>query len=115
MDYRIRAALTIIKTEFPASPDLRGLAAAANLSVSHFQHLFKKEVGLSLKQYFNGLKLEKAKFLLENTNMQIKEIASAVNYSDYSHFISDFKRTFGLYPKKYRVIFHSSIPVNASK
>lgn len=109
MDYRIKQVLTVIENEFPRSPELKKLAAAENTSVSHLQHLFKKEVSVSIKQYVKNLRLEKARILLETTNLRVKEICSEVGYGDISHFLRDFSNAFGSSPKKYRMIFHSLV------
>ena len=52
--------------------------------------------------------MEKAKQLLEDRNLTLAEIASQCGYKDYNYFITVFKRTAGVSPKKYQSIFTSN-------
>ena len=46
--------------------------------------------------------MEKAKHLLETTFLSVKEITYRVGINDDSHFVRDFKKTFGKAPTLYR-------------
>ncbi len=63
------------------------MARLVNLSESHLQQLFKHIVGMSPIQYLQDLRLEKARELLEDSFLQIREIGFQVGMSDQSHFI----------------------------
>jgi transcriptional regulator GlxA family with amidase domain len=76
------------------------------LSVSHFQHLFKKEAGTGVVKYTNNLRLNEARRLLETTHLHIKEIRSKVGIKNESHFQHDFKEKFGDSPGDYRKKFY---------
>lgn len=102
MDYRISEIIEIIEDEFPRKNDLKDLAFLVNLSVSHLQHLFKREVGISIKQFTCNVRLKKTCELLESTNLRIKEICYIIGCHDRSHFVRDFKRKIGLSPSNYR-------------
>ena len=78
------------------------LAKLCNLSVSRFLHVFKKETGLTFKEYSLKLRVVEAKKLLLNTDMQISEIALDTGFYDQSHFTRYFKSFAGLTPDKFR-------------
>ena len=69
--------------------------------------IFKSEQLLCVRnapvvEYFNAIRLEKAKELLVSTNMDIADIVSRIGYVDVSSFIRKFKARFGVTPGKFR-------------
>jgi AraC-like DNA-binding protein len=56
-------------------------------------------------RYLRGLRMERAKDLLESSFLSVKEIAYRVGLNDESHFVRDFKSTYGSSPALYRVHF----------
>jgi len=47
-------------------------------------------------------RLEKARELLENTNMKVKDIACEVGMTDVTHFSREFKKAYGRPPNEHR-------------
>ena len=95
--------------------DLRGevslaeFAQSVNLSVWRLCHIFKSDVGMPPIKYLRLLRMERAKGLLESSFLSVKEIAYQVGLTDESHFVRDFKSTYGYSPAIYRAQFrHSS-------
>jgi transcriptional regulator GlxA family with amidase domain len=107
MDYRIKEILEKIENDFSRPITIPDLAASINVSVSHFEHLFKKEVQICAVKYIKNLRLEKACRLLETTHLSIKEIRFQVGVPNEAHFLNDFKRRFGKTPKNYRKNFRT--------
>lgn len=91
--------------------DVRGelslaeLAQAVNLSAWRLCHIFKSEVGVPPIKYLRSLRMERAKKLLEVSFLSVKEIGFQVGLNDESHFVRDFKATYGLAPTLYRARF----------
>lgn len=52
--------------------------------------------------------MERAKDLLESSFLSVKEIAYQVGLNDESHFVRDFKSTYGFSPALYRSHFKSN-------
>lgn len=63
---------------------------------------FSKEMGTSLTDYVNSLRISHAKTLLENTDAPIKSIALRCGIGDIHYFTRLFKRICGVTPKGYR-------------
>lgn len=105
MDYRVERLLTKIHSDFSQVSNVEQLAESIGVSVSCLQHLFKKEVGQSLAKYIKDLRLQKARELLETTNLSIKEIRVKAGITSKAHFFRDFKQKFGSTPTEYRKKF----------
>lgn len=84
------------------SPTVKQMACSVNLSAPHLEQLFRREVGASPVQYLRNLRLEKARELLENTFLRVKEICFEAGTKDQSHFVRNFKTNYGLSPSEYR-------------
>lgn len=99
--------------------DVRGelslgeFAQSVNLSVWRLCHIFKSEVGMPPIRYLRLLRMERAKNLLESSFLSVKEIAFQVGLNDESHFVRDFKSTYGYSPALYRSHFRSNATGNA--
>ena len=94
--------------------DVRGelslseFAQSVNLSVWRLCHIFKSDVGMPPIRYLRLLRMERAKDLLESSFLSVKEIAYQVGLNDESHFVRDFKSTYGFSPALYRTHFKNN-------
>lgn len=77
---------------------LEDLADRCNLSVSRFKHLFKAEVGVPPGEYINRKRVEKAEWLLQNSNLSIRNIAYDLGFSSPGYFATVFKQYKGYSP-----------------
>ena len=102
MDERILRVFESMKTDFDAESSLDELAEHLNLSPAYLRRMFKAEIGMPPNRYLKGIRMQRAKELLETSFLRIKEIMFRVGMSDESHFVRDFKRTYGQTPTQYR-------------
>ncbi len=92
---------SLYKSRYPASIDL--LAEMAGMSrVTLFRALAKEET--NYRQLVNRVSFKMAADLLENTKLNINEIALELGYSSTGNFIRAFQRMSGLSPSKYRTL-----------
>jgi YesN/AraC family two-component response regulator len=103
MDLRVEKVVTRMKEEFRRDPSLVEMAQVVNLSPSRLRYLFKKEIGVAPAHYLRAFRLEQAKELLETTFLSVKEIIRSIGVNDQSHFIREFKKTYGMTPAQYRM------------
>ncbi|MGF2146170.1 AraC family transcriptional regulator [Vagococcus fluvialis] len=68
----------------------------------YLSHLFSKEMGMTLTRYLQLQRIEKAKILLGNSPITIKEVAFAVGFEDEKYFSRVFKKLEHLSPVDYR-------------
>ena len=72
------------------------------LAPNHVSRLFRKEGFMRFNDYVNLVRVNRAKFMLQNYTMTLKEIASNCCYSDPAYFCRVFKKVSKLTPTEYR-------------
>lgn len=82
---------------------IKEISEYLKISPAYLSRLFKKETGLSFREYVNKLKIEEAASLLLYTQFSDVEISSLLAFSSQSYFIKIFKKFMGVTPKKYKV------------
>ncbi len=98
----IQKACDYIEKNISQDISLEQLSASLNVSPFYLSKLFKEEKGANFISYVTALRMEKAKRLLLDDRLIIKEIASKVGYNDQNYFSKLFKQEFGLTPTEYR-------------
>lgn len=78
------------------------MAAAANLSPSHFAQVFKSEKGETAYRYILRRRAECARDLVIGTTEPLSQIAYAVGFSSQAHMTYVMKRQFGATPASMR-------------
>lgn len=74
------------------------------LSPSHASYVFKQSSGETINQYIQNVRIQKAEYLLCNTQMKIAEIALTCGFPDSNYFTKLFRKKIGLLPSKYREV-----------
>ena len=77
------------------------IARLCSVSNSGLRQTFKEQTGFSPVQYRIMIKMEKAKYLLESTDMTIGEIAEKLDFFDASFFTKTFTKHVGMTPREY--------------
>ncbi|RPI29072.1 MAG: AraC family transcriptional regulator [Acidobacteria bacterium] len=102
MDRRVVTILQVLLDRSDRSVGVETLARAVRLSGSRIQHLFKKETGLTIKQFQAERRLTRAAYLLERSRLSVKEISYGVGFRHIAHFSRTFKKRFGICPAIFR-------------
>lgn len=105
MDKRVEKIIQMMREDVRGELSLSEFAQSVNLSVWRLCHIFKSDVGMPPIRYLRLLRMERAKDLLESSFLSVKEIAYQVGLNDESHFVRDFKSTYGFSPALYRSNF----------
>ena len=108
MDKRVEKIIEIMREDVRGELSLGEFAQSVNLSVWRLCHIFKSDVGMPPMRYLRLLRMERAKDLLESSFLSVKEIGYRVGLNDESHFVRDFKATYGLSPACYRTQFRAN-------
>ena len=80
------------------------LAAAVNVSPSHYSALFKRWTGCPPIDYFIHLRMQQACRLFDSTCLNVKEVAAALGYDDPFYFSRTFKAINQVAPSEYRAM-----------
>lgn len=81
---------------------VQGVAQQVGIERSYLYRIFKEKMGCSISTYILNRKIDKAKTLLAETNMQVTEIACSLNFDSVSHFSMAFKKITAASPMAYR-------------
>lgn len=97
IDHRILKSFELIMQSDTEKLPVKKIANEVNLSVSHFNRLFKKETGLTFRKFALYSKLIKSiHALYENNNLTVASFIGG--FSDQAHLTRTFKNNFGIKP-----------------
>jgi AraC-like DNA-binding protein len=88
----MRTALEYIYNHYYEQLTLEQLASMSSMSKHHFCRVFKKFTGKSLIDFINHLRINKAMSLLQETDLNITEVAIMVGFNDSNYFSRLFKK-----------------------
>ena len=91
-----------IRIHSTAALSLHRVAREFNYSKEYLARYFKKNMGMSVHEYVNRMKVSKAKELLCESGASIKEIAGDLGFEDEKYFMKLFKRYEKVTPRTYR-------------
>lgn len=98
---KIHRAKEIIIDRMAEPPSLPELSNEIGLNIKKLKEGFKQIYGDSVYAFLFDYKMELARKMLENKDLNINEVSLKVGYSTPSHFIAAFKKKYGVTPKKY--------------
>ena len=81
---------------------VKSMASHFQTSVSNISHFFKKNMEVTISQYVEQIKLERAKEMLKTSDKKVSEIAEILRYANSTAFIEMFKKYEGVTPGAYR-------------
>ncbi|MBR9829536.1 MAG: AraC family transcriptional regulator [Oceanospirillales bacterium] len=96
---RMERVLKHIHGHYQDAFDVEQLAALANMSTSSFHRNFRQATGSSPVQYLKKLRLTRARELLQDSGIKVKQAAAQVGYESPTQFSREFKRYFGCSPQ----------------
>ncbi|MBQ8814704.1 MAG: response regulator [Lachnospiraceae bacterium] len=91
-----------IHNHYPNDLSLDILAKTVYLSPQYLSALFIEQNGYGLNKYIKNVRMEKARDLLLNTDLSVKDISQRVGYSNLSYFCKSFATDFGMTPDRFR-------------
>ena len=98
----VETAKEYIQNNYSKDISLDDVSRTVNISPYYFSKIFKEETGEGFVEYLTGIRIEKAKELLNTTEYSIKEICSMVGYADPNYFSRSFKKNVGVTPTEYK-------------
>ena len=92
-----------IDENLDTSLSLKEISKKVNLNQSYLSRIFKKQYGLSPRNYLLNTRINKSKKLLEQ-GLDISQIALELGFCDQAHFYKAFKNSFAITPNQYKNI-----------
>jgi len=106
---KLNDVMVYINDNLDKNLSVEELAALVYMHPNHFIRFFKEKTGYTPARFINMKKMEKAKHLLENTELSIMEIMVQMGIEDASHFSKAFKTHYSMSPRKYREFFRANL------
>ncbi|MGZ3916712.1 MAG: helix-turn-helix domain-containing protein [Flavisolibacter sp.] len=99
---RINKLEQFILEDLTAHYTIKELARKARMGQVRLKEAFKKVTGMGLYEKLKDARLQKARQLLLETDLLVKEIYLEVGYEGITSFIGAFRKCFGMSPSQYR-------------
>lgn len=90
-----------LENHYSEDISLEDVAEQVNISPQYFSKLIKKTTGFNFIDWLSMLRVKKAKELLTNSNLTVKEVCFMVGYKDPNYFSRIFKKRIGITPSEY--------------
>jgi AraC-like DNA-binding protein len=97
---RLQRAKDFVSSDPLQELTLDGIAAAAAISNSGLQRLFRRAENCSVFEYVRASRLTQAKTSLQTGLMSIQEVSAAAGYKSAANFATAFRRKFGVSPSE---------------
>ena len=91
---------------------LHDMSRVAYISTFHFNRVFHQITGLPPAKFISAMRLDEAKRLLLNTNLNITDICFDVGYNSLSTFTRRFTERVGLGPREFRYLAERITPAS---
>lgn len=98
----IEEAKDYIADNYSRDISLDEISGKVDVSPYYFTRLFKEETGETFLEYLTSFRIDKAKELMKDPDISVKDICSQVGYADPNYFSRIFKKTVGKTPTEYR-------------
>lgn len=98
----VEKARSFMQENYSREISLDDVSKEVNVSPYYFSKIFKEESGENFTEYLANIRINKAKELLEDPDLSIKEIGVMSGYSDPNYFSRIFKKHTGVTPREYR-------------
>ena len=91
-----------IRENYSRELSMQDVAKAMNYSDAYFCKLFKQCFKVNFSAWLNEYRIDRAREMLQNTRLSVREVSIACGYSDANYFARVFKRVTGKTPSEYR-------------
>jgi len=110
LERHLLRARDVIDTAYDQPLDVATLAARAGVSPAYFARRFRATFGVTPHRYLLTRRLERAQFLLRETDRSVAEVCLDVGLASVGSFTTSFKRVVGMTPTAYRELAHAPLP-----
>lgn len=98
----VEKARAYMQENYMREISLDDVSKEVNISPYYFSKIFKEESGENFSEYLANIRMNRAKELLDDPELSIKEVGVMSGYSDPNYFSRIFKKHTGITPREYR-------------
>jgi AraC-like DNA-binding protein len=102
---RIATIHEYLMSNYREEVDLRQLAELVNMAEGSLCRFFKQNMGITIFEYLNNIKVEFAGKLLMDPDLSVLEVCLDSGFNNLSHFNKQFRKIAGVAPMEYRKRF----------
>lgn len=95
-------AVVFLRKNYAQPISVKDVSDACHCSISTLSHMFKKELGISVREYIRDLRMADAMRMLSNTDLPINSISDMLGYGNPNYFCNVFSQQMGCSPTDYR-------------
>lgn len=95
VDHRVKKIIAIVKGDPYQKFEIKKLSGTVSLSESRLQHLFKEQIGISIKRYLLWIKMQRAVSVVLS-GQDFTYAAYEAGFADSAHLSRTFKDHFGI-------------------
>lgn len=99
---KIEAARQQLIARAEENLDLERLARELGMSYTQFRSFFRRQAGVSPRQFQIDIRINKAKELLRHTEISVQDLAKQLGFSSAFYFSHQFKKKTGVSPLDWR-------------
>ena len=96
-------AIQFVKQHHRERLSLDDVARHCCVSKYHLAHRFKEETGIGVIDFLNQIRIDKAVYYLNTSDLPVQQIAEQVGYEDANYFSRLFRKRTGYSPSAYRM------------
>jgi transcriptional regulator GlxA family with amidase domain len=101
-DSIVHKAMLLLEQKLHESLPIEALCGALNVGRRALERRFQADVGISPAEYRQRLRLERARWLLQNSDLDVTGVALECGFQDSAHFARLVKRELGACPREVR-------------
>ena len=97
----VETIIGYLKNNITDSLSFSDVLRFSNMGSTHLKNVFKDKTGLPVMEYYRKLKIENAKLMIREKELNMTEIANNLAYKSIHHFSKQFKDIAGMSPTEY--------------
>ncbi|MDQ5898907.1 MAG: hypothetical protein QG612_2993 [Pseudomonadota bacterium] len=101
-DSVVRKAMLLIEQQLHSSAPIESLCEPLGISRRQIERRFQQDVGLSPAEYRSKLRIERARWLLQNTDLDVTEICFECGFQDGASFSRFVRKSLQITPRQLR-------------
>jgi transcriptional regulator GlxA family with amidase domain len=102
-DTVVHKAMLLLEQQLRSSATIDELCAPLGIGRRQLERRFQRDVGLSPAEYRQRLRLERARWLLQNTDLEVTEVSLECGFQDSSNFARVVRKALGVSPREVRL------------